>query len=58
MFQLFHSNPSPFMTVYICTAGNVIVWWFLAQERAVICSMWGYQQVVMCTDEVVMQYVS
>ena len=34
----------------ILGTGNVIVWKFLAQERAMLGSMWGYQHVGSCTQ--------
>ena len=37
----------------IDTHHSVIIWELLAQESPVKGSMWGYRQVVMCTDDMV-----
>ena len=67
MLQMFNSNPSLFrgnlslkdpISTDISTDAqhniNVIALKVLPCKRAVIGSMWGFQQVVMCTDDVVM----
>ena len=41
-------------TAYYSMIGQLYVWELLLQGRAVICKIWGYQQVDMCTDDVEM----